>query len=64
MRKWTWSDKLLTEWYQLMLKLNILRLDMRVEDVEIEGDEKIVNLICEPHWFWERKKRSQFGCDE
>ena len=63
MSKWkdhNWSDKLWTEWYQLMLKLKILRLDFHVEEMELdeEGDtsEKFVHLVCETRWFWERRK--------
>lgn len=59
MKRWKdhhWSDKLWTEWYQLLLKLRIKRLDFHVEEMDIEGDEKFVSLVCETHWFWQRRK--------
>lgn len=56
-KDWTCADKLWTEWYQLMLKLRLLRLDFHVEEMQIEGDEKFVSLVCEPKWFWERSKK-------
>ena len=57
MKRWkdsTWSDKLWTEWYQLMLTLKILRLDFHVEEVECEGEEKFVSLVCETRWIWQK----------
>lgn len=60
MRGWKdryWSDKLWTEWYQLMLKLRIMRLDFHVEEIEDEGDEKLVSLVCEPQWFWRKRHK-------
>lgn len=54
-KNWTWADKLWTEWYQIMLKLRLLRLDFHVEEMECEGEEKFVSLICEPKWIWQRK---------
>jgi hypothetical protein len=60
MRGWKdrhWSDKLWTGWYQLLLKLKILRLEFHVEEMCLEGDEKFVSLICELRWFFQRKHK-------
>lgn len=51
------SDRLWTNWYQLMLALKILRLDFHVEEMEMEGDEKFISMVCETRWFWQRKNK-------